>query len=230
MTYSVIIGLYNHKQYLPKLIESLEGQMWRDFEVIFCDDGSTDGTKEWFKGKEFKFSHQYLWHKNKGMRLAKSINRGFKLAKGKHFIVIMGDSFLDTDYLMQMSYFLHQDYIVCGVRVQIDGTRAVDVDWRLKEGLIPQDNMVLLNDPFNAMTGNGLMFSRRIYEDIGGWDERIRDYGGDDNEFIARAYYKGYICWSVPSATLFHHWHQARDSKPKNSELIKKIIRQYAKK
>lgn len=228
MTFSLIIGLYNHKEYLPQLIESLERQMWRDFEVIFCDDGSTDGTKEWFTGKEFKFKHQYLYWKNKG--LSKSINRGFKIANGKHFVVIMGDSFPDSDYLMQMSYYLHQDFLVCGVRVQVDGGKAVDVDWRLKHAIIPQDNLIILNEPYNCLTGNGLMFSKRIYNEIGGWDENIRGYGGDDTEFIARAYYKGFVCWSIVSATLYHHWHKGNESNIKNIEYVEKLILKYAKK
>jgi len=202
--------------------------MWRDFEVIFCDDGSTDGTKEWFNYKKFKFPHKYLWQKNKGMRLAKSLNRGFKEAKGKHFVVIMGDSFPDTDYLMNMSYYLHQDYILCGVRVQIDGGKGVDVDWRLKKKVIPQADLIVLNDPYNVFTGNGLCFSRRIYEDIGGWNEKIKGYGGDDTEFIARAYYKGYICWSLVSATLYHYWHKAKIANPENIKLIDNLIKQYA--
>lgn len=64
--FSLIVGLYNHKKYLRKLIESLENQTYKNFEVIFVDDGSNDGTKEYFGLKPiFKFDYQYkrLWFK-----------------------------------------------------------------------------------------------------------------------------------------------------------------------
>jgi len=225
MTFSVIVGLYQHKKFLPKLIEALEGQMWNDFEVIFCDDGSTDGTKEWFEGKKFKFKHKYLWHKNKGMRLAKSINRGMEAAKGDNFVLIMGDSYPELNYLFVLANYAKPDYLACGVRVQIDDDRAVDIDWRLKRQKIPQDDVIILNEPYNVLTGNGLMFSRKIYEEVGGWNEKIKGYGGDDNEFIARVYYAGYICWSIASAILYHRWHKAQPAV--NNDMVDKLLKKY---
>jgi glycosyltransferase involved in cell wall biosynthesis len=226
-TFTVVVGLYNHLEYLPKLIESLENQMWKDFEVIFCDDGSTDGTKEWLGNKIFTFEHKYFWHKNRGMRLAKSINRGFKAGKGRHFAVIMGDSFIEYNWLMNMAMYRNQNFILCGIRVQVDNGRAVDIDWRLKKGVIPNDDRMLLKDPYNYLTGNGLVFSRKIYEDIGGWDEKIKGYGGDDAEFVARAYYKGYPCWSIASAVLYHHWHKGQESV--NNDYVNKKLIEYAR-
>ena len=83
MRYSFIIGLYNHKQYLDNLFESLEQQLYKDFEVIFCDDGSCDGTKEyfkWFKKQIPKFPYKYVHNRTSSkIRLAKSLNNGIKL-------------------------------------------------------------------------------------------------------------------------------------------------------
>lgn len=45
MTFSVIIPTYNRADLLIKCLDSLLDQTFKDFEVIVCDDGSTDNTE-----------------------------------------------------------------------------------------------------------------------------------------------------------------------------------------
>ena len=44
---SVIINVYNCKTYLPKTLDSVREQSYRNLEVILVDDCSTDGSGEW---------------------------------------------------------------------------------------------------------------------------------------------------------------------------------------
>ena len=39
---SVVIPVYNVESYLPKCIDSVLNQTWKDFELILVNDGSTD--------------------------------------------------------------------------------------------------------------------------------------------------------------------------------------------
>ena len=229
--FSLIVGLYNHKKYLRKLIESLENQTYKNFEVIFVDDGSNDGTKEYFGLKPiFKFDYQYkrLWFK-KGMRLAKNINQGIKVAKSEYCVFIMGDSFPEKNYLEVFNVYADKNNLLCGVRIQIDNNKAVDIDWRLKKKVIPEKDAIIINQPYNCFTGNGLVIPTLALKKYGGWDERFKKYGGDDNELVARMYYKGYVCWSLPQAILYHHWHKPQEDEAKNKKLLNKILWKYAK-
>ena len=41
---SVIVPVYNIKEYLPRCVASICNQTYTDLEILLVDDGSTDGT------------------------------------------------------------------------------------------------------------------------------------------------------------------------------------------
>ena len=41
---SVIVPVYNIMYYLPRCVQSLRQQTYRNLEILLVDDGSTDGT------------------------------------------------------------------------------------------------------------------------------------------------------------------------------------------
>ena len=41
---SVIVPVYNIKEYLPRCVESIIRQTYSNLEILLVDDGSTDGT------------------------------------------------------------------------------------------------------------------------------------------------------------------------------------------
>ena len=43
---SVVIPVYNVKNYLKRCVDSLLNQKYNDYEIILVDDGSTDGSGE----------------------------------------------------------------------------------------------------------------------------------------------------------------------------------------
>ena len=43
---SIIVPIYNVEKYLPRCIESILNQTFREFELILINDGSTDNCKE----------------------------------------------------------------------------------------------------------------------------------------------------------------------------------------
>lgn len=228
MRFSVIIGTYNHASYMPQLVDSLNNQTFKDFEVLFCDDGSTDGTVEVIESLPITFEHRIFTQENKGMRLAKSLNNGIKKAKGEHCVFIMGDSFPEMNYLELLDDWCGDDNIICGVRVHIEEKKIVEMDFRIRKALIPKEPVLLPVKPWELMTGNGLTIPREAMALHGLWDEDVSGYGGEDQEIIGRLYYKGYLCWSVPQLLLYHHYHLNKSSSDKNREIVGMKIYGYA--
>jgi len=86
--FSVIIPTYNRKDFLPKAIDSVLSQTFKDFEFIIIDDGSIDETKKLvFSYNDRRIT--YVYQENHGVAHAR--NRGLEKAKGEWI------AFLDSD-------------------------------------------------------------------------------------------------------------------------------------
>ncbi len=99
MKYTVFTPLYNRKDLIYRVYESLKRQSVRDFEWIIVDDGSTDHPEdvinEWLNNSDFPIN--FIQKKNGGKHSA--INRALKEAKGKYFIICDSDDYLTDDAL-----------------------------------------------------------------------------------------------------------------------------------
>lgn len=109
--FSVIIPTFNRASELHRCLSSLTQQTYKNFEVIVCDDGSKDNTKEVVFEFINKLDIKYIKEENFGGP-ARPRNKGIKLAKGL-FI-----SFLDSDdwwYKNKLEicsrYLSHYDFI-----------------------------------------------------------------------------------------------------------------------
>lgn len=236
--FSIIVGVYNQAATLPDLIRSLKGQAFKDFEVHFCDDGSDDsGIEEVLRsecssaaGRGERWSYHRQEHK--GMRLARNINQGINAARGEYCVFVMADSMLELDYLEILNEYVTENRVVCGIRVQLDRIggklEGVDMDWRVKKGLVPEFPSVIIDSPWKCLTGNGLTIPTSALREHGGWCEEIEGYGGEDNEIVARLYYQGYLCWSVPDLRLYHQWHKSQESLHENAKIVSDRVSAYA--
>ncbi|MBC8388774.1 MAG: glycosyltransferase family 2 protein [Actinobacteria bacterium] len=226
--FSIIIPLFNHKHRISTIIEALEKQTYKDFEVHFCDDKSKDGTKEFFKTLK-QPSFPYKYHRRKwrhGMVIARNINQGVYKAKGEYCLIVMGDSYLHPLHLEILSHFTNSKTVLCGVRHQIDSktNMVVDIDYRIKGGLVPNQVAILAVNPYDKITGNGLCIPTKALKKVGGWF-KIQGYGGDDNILAAKLYAKGYVFYSIPSAIIYHYHHGFSFPTNKQIKYVKRKIK-----
>lgn len=229
--FSIIVGVYNQRETLPDLIRSIKAQTFTDFEVHFCDDGSDDGSLELARELSLGFPVEFHRQEHRGMRLARNLNQGIRAARGEYCLLVMADSMLETDYLEILAQYALPDRIVCGVRVQLDTIggkpQGVDIDWRMKKGVIPEVPAAIISMPWLCLTGNGLTLPTAALRELGPMNEQLEGYGGEDNEIVARFFYAGYICYSVPDLRLYHHWHKSQESNPASAELVLDLIESY---
>ena len=87
---SVVIPTYNRAKDLPRCFESLIAQDFQDFEVLICDDGSTDDTSAVVETYSHHLDIHYSYGDNFGGP-ARPRNRGITLARAPYI------AFLDSD-------------------------------------------------------------------------------------------------------------------------------------
>ncbi len=85
---SILMNGYNSKEYLKEAIDSVYAQSFKDWEIIFIDNCSTDNTASIVKSYNKKIKY-YKTHKN--IPLGDARNFGLNYCKGEYL------AFLDTD-------------------------------------------------------------------------------------------------------------------------------------
>lgn len=98
---SVIVPIYNTKQYLSKCIDSILSQTYRNIEILLINDGSPDDSKlimEKYKQKDNRIKCYYK--KNGGLSDAR--NYGVKHSKGKYICFIDSDDWVSNLYIEKL--------------------------------------------------------------------------------------------------------------------------------
>jgi glycosyltransferase involved in cell wall biosynthesis len=77
---SVGIPVYNGEKYLAEALDSLLAQSFREFEIIICDNASTDRTAEISRAYEVKDDRVRYFRNDRNIGAALNFNRTFELS------------------------------------------------------------------------------------------------------------------------------------------------------
>ena len=129
MTFSVVIPVYNVKDYLEKCIDSVLAQIQNDTEIILVDDGSTDGESGLICDRyasRYPDNIHVIHQENGGLGAAR--NTGIEHATGEYLLFLDSDDYLLPGLLERMRELLSRS--ACDI---IDFGFVVDQDGMLKE-------------------------------------------------------------------------------------------------
>ena len=93
---SAIAPIYNVEEYLPRAIESILNQTYKNLEIILVDDGSTDHCGLICDEYAKKDSRIIVIHKENG-GIASAIKAGAQAATGEYTIVFGPDDWLERN-------------------------------------------------------------------------------------------------------------------------------------
>lgn len=93
---SIVMAVYNGKNFIDRSLASCLSQSYRNIEVIVVDDGSTDGLKEYLNDKYLTDSRiRYIYQKNSERSEAR--NNGIRNSNGKYLQILDVDDTLSPD-------------------------------------------------------------------------------------------------------------------------------------
>lgn len=142
---SVIVPVYQVKDYLDECIQSLSRQTWRNMEVLLVDDGSTDGSSaicDRYAGKDSRF--RVFHQENKGLSGAR--NEGLQQAKGEYIAFVDSDDLISPVYIEELYHLIRKydaDISVCDYSVNRE---TVDKEHRNDLKSICLDSEMMLKE------------------------------------------------------------------------------------
>lgn len=121
---SIVVPIYNVKDYLAACLDSIKNQTYDNIEVLLVDDGSTDGSDiiaKQYADEDERFT--YIHQQNAGLSGAR--NTGKAAATGEYITFIDSDDWLELNYvnrLIQEAKACNADIVVCGFMKNNDDT------------------------------------------------------------------------------------------------------------
>lgn len=98
---SVIVPVYNVKDYICDCIDSIINQKYKNMEIILSDDGSTDGCGEICDKYAQKDNRIKVIH-DKNMGLSEARNRGIRIGQGRYITFVDSDDVLDDGFVYNL--------------------------------------------------------------------------------------------------------------------------------
>lgn len=107
----VTIGLpvYNGRNYLAQTMESLLAQTYTDFELVICDNASTDDTEAICRAFAARDERVRYFRNEENIGASANYNRVFELGRGMYFKWAAHDDLLAPAYLERCVEVLDQN-------------------------------------------------------------------------------------------------------------------------
>lgn len=103
---SVVMPLYNGRNYLGEALESVFNQTFDDFEVILVDDGSDENYDDILK--RYKYDRRFRYIKKNHNGISEALNLGIELSKGEFIARFDSDDIMYEDRLERQVNIMQQ--------------------------------------------------------------------------------------------------------------------------
>lgn len=218
---SICIPTYNRADYLSYAIASVEKQTYDDWELIVCDDGSTDNTAEVMESKSKDTRIRYVRHPQNIGR-SRNMRSGFDAAEGNYFIKFDDDDALTPEFLAKTVTvldtipevdFVCSDHWVINAKGQRDeaATKENSAKWgkdKLAAAIIPD----LIRETFikQSLQVGSTLFRRSCLQQVDYM--RPQADGCEDFDLLVRLALAGHQGYFLPELLMEYRFHGGQTS------------------
>lgn len=168
---SIITATYNSENYLNECLSSLNKQIYKNYEHLVIDGGSTDNTIKILKKNDNKIDY---WCSKKDLGIYDAFNKGMQLAKGKYICFLNSDdTFSDSALKIYLEYIKknpEKDFIFGSVRKH----------WGILHGYKPYK--IFWSWGFYSSHSTGFLIKRNSAKKIGLYNLKFK-YSSDYDYF-----------------------------------------------
>ena len=150
--------IYNHQNYLEQSIKSILKQSYKNWELIACENGSNDNSRNILKNFKDKRIKKFYFKKNIGR--TKCLNYALKKANGKYIAI------LDSDDIAMPNRFSKQITFIEKKNVSLVGSwySRIDNDGKITQKLkYSMENSFFIRKIlfFNTIGHSTIMFKKK---------------------------------------------------------------------
>jgi|Deesub1362A_J573_1020465.scaffolds.fasta_scaffold04913_5 hypothetical protein len=211
---SVIVITHNGRHHLKECFESLEKQTYKDFSVYLLDNASTDGSSNYVK-KNFPWIRIIRFDKNYGF--AEGYNRAIKMVNTEYVALLNDDTKVHPRWLEELFKAIDKDASLFAVGSKIlfydrpdtinhAGAKITIIGAGIDVGFGEKDSPAFNKQKYvGAVCGAAMLVRRKIFEELGGFDEDYFAYF-EDLDLCWRAWLRGYKVMYVPTSVVYHKY------------------------
>lgn len=195
---SVIVINWNQKKWLKNCFDSLNSQVFRDFEVILTDNASQDGSIEFTR-------ENYPWVKivanDRNLGFTGANNKAASFAKGDYLLFLNNDTRLDNVCLLELWKAMESTpkSVIFSCKIfSYDGKEEISNGL----GMDIFGYQVLSSKIFYA-EGAALAVNKSVFSSLGGFDDYLVAFS-EDVDLCWRAQLLGSKVKPVKDAIVYH--------------------------
>lgn len=178
---SIVIITLNEEKRIGRLLEDLSKQIYQHFEVIVVDSNSADSTRKIARTYSEALPKLTV-HRMKEQGVSLGRNTGVKLAEYERILFLDADVQLSKHFLARAIDELHERRLeIAGVYM---GARHLPLIYKIGYGFFNL-GMFVTQYFFPTAVGACLFSTKRVHEDIGGFDQSITLC--EDCDYVKRA-------------------------------------------
>lgn len=256
MLISVIVSTYNRPDALNLVLQSLNQQTDKDFEIIVADDGSQDETRalvNTFQSSDHQ-SLKHVWHEDKGFRLAAIRNLAVKHCAGIYLIFMDGDCIAQPDFIARHRMLSEPHHMVTGSRVLMDEHLSVRLingnvwdfgifkkfllfkrlngsinKWLAFHFKFSHANIRYYSDfKWKGIKGCNFACWRSDFEKVNGYDDSFEGWGHEDADMVFRLHQVGVRRKSGSFATEVLHLYHPENNRAQAEENKSRLLQRIA--
>lgn len=181
---SIVTPTFNRAHLLPRMIESILHQTFKDWELIIMDDGSTDTTQEVIAGYK---DNRIKFFENENSGAADKRNRGVEKSKGEYVVFLDSDDEVKENWLKEFNRCLEDER----AEIACCGMEKYNSKGELILTKLPFKYSALYGGVEGYFLAGTFIIKKTIFQAIGGYDVKLRS--GHHTDFLLRLtkFFKG---------------------------------------
>lgn len=212
---SIVILTYNQLSYTKRCVKSIRKHTPEPHEIIFIDNGSSDGTTKWLGQLLPENANYTLIRNNANLGFSKGCNQGIRASSGEYILLLNNDVIVTENWLSGMLECLDSapDVGITGPMTNSvsgpSGPQQIrDETYRSIEYLDVyaqnfRETYRHRRIPIRRIVGFCMLFRWELVQKIGLIDESFGSGNFEDDDFCLRAMLEG--CRNLIAADVFIH-------------------------